>query len=69
MGHRNPQGLIFDKENNFILATEHGPSGGDEINLIKVSNISKDKIQNYGWAISSEGEHYGGKSKINERKY
>ena len=33
MGHRNPQGLYFDKENNFILETEHGPKGGDEINL------------------------------------
>ena len=34
IGHRNPQGLNFDKENNFILETEHGPQGGDEINLI-----------------------------------
>jgi glucose/arabinose dehydrogenase len=48
MGHRNPQGLYFDKENNFILATEHGPNGGDEINLIDVDEIKKDKIQNYG---------------------
>ena len=29
IGHRNPQGLYFDKENNFILETEHGPQGGD----------------------------------------
>ena len=58
MGHRNPQGLFFDEENNFILETEHGPSGGDEINLIQISKINKDKIQNYGWAISSAGEHY-----------
>ena len=57
MGHRNPQGLYFDKENNFILETEHGPKGGDEINLIEVNKIGKDKIQNYGWAISSYGEH------------
>ena len=27
MGHRNPQGLLFDKENNFLLETEHGPRG------------------------------------------
>ena len=33
MGHRNPQGLYLDKENNFLLETEHGPFGGDEINL------------------------------------
>ena len=73
MGHRNPQGLYFDKENNFILETEHGPQGGDEINLIEISKINKNKIQNYGWAISSAGEHYGGKNneknKIKYEKY
>ena len=69
MGHRNPQGLYFDRTNNFILETEHGPQGGDEINLIEVSKINKDKIQNYGWAISSAGEHYGGKSEGNKSKY
>ena len=69
MGHRNPQGLYFDKENNFILETEHGPKGGDEVNLIEVNKINKDKIQNYGWAISSAGEHYGGKSEANKIKY
>jgi len=69
MGHRNPQGLYFDKENNFIIETEHGPSGGDEINLIEVNKINKDKIQNYGWAISSAGEHYGVKSEANKAKY
>ena len=69
MGHRNPQGLYFDKENNFILETEHGPMGGDEINLIESEKINKDKIQNYGWPIASYGEHYGGKNKKNEKKY
>jgi glucose/arabinose dehydrogenase len=69
MGHRNPQGLYFDKENNFILESEHGPQGGDEINIIEVSKINKDKIQNYGWAISSAGEHYGGKIERNKKKY
>jgi len=69
MGHRNPQGLYFDKENNFILETEHGPQGGDEINLIEVNQISEDEIQNYGWAISSAGKHYGGKSEKNKKKY
>lgn len=69
MGHRNPQGLYFDKENNFILETEHGPMGGDEVNLIDVNKINKDKILNYGWAISSAGEHYGGKSEANKTKY
>jgi len=69
MGHRNPQGLFFDKENNFVLETEHGPAGGDEINLIEISKINKDKIQNYGWAISSAGEHYGGRVEKNKKKY
>ena len=69
MGHRNPQGLYFDKENNFILETEHGPFGGDEINLIEIDKINKDKIQNYGWAISSAGEHYKGKIEKNKNKY
>jgi len=52
-GFRNSHGLIYLKEKNIILATEHGPLGGDEINLIK-------KNQNYGWPISSYGEHYRG---------
>jgi hypothetical protein len=48
-GHRNPQGLFHDKQNNIILLTEHGPAGGDEINIIK-----QDK--NYGWPTASYGE-------------
>ena len=68
MGHRNPQGLYFDRDNNFILETEHGPRGGDEINLIEVNKINKDKIQNYGWAISSAGEHYVGKNKLGSKR-
>ena len=57
MGHRNPQGLYYDSENNFILETEHGPKGGDEINLIDLNEDNK-IIPNYGWAISSYGGHY-----------
>ena len=67
MGHRNPQGLYFDKENNFILETEHGPKGGDEINLIQVDKINKDNPLNYGWPVVSAGEHYSGKS--DKQKY
>jgi hypothetical protein len=67
MGHRNPQGLYFDKENNFILETEHGPKGGDEINLIQVDKINKDNPLNYGWPVVSAGEHYSGKS--DKKKY
>ena len=65
MGHRNPQGLYFDKKNNFLLEAEHGPEGGDEINLIK---FNQDAVPNYGWAISSYGEHYGGKKAERNKK-
>jgi hypothetical protein len=69
MGHRNPQGLYFDRENKFILETEHGPMGGDEINLINIEDINEGNTLNFGWAISSAGEHYGGKIKDNKNKY
>ena len=57
MGHRNPQGLFYDIQNNLLFSTEHGPQGGDEINV----NINPDRndIKNFGWPISSYGEHYG----------
>ena len=58
MGHRNPQGLLLDKKNNIVLETEHGPKGGDEINLISLEEINSDNIPNYGWPISSAGDHY-----------
>ena len=69
MGHRNSQGLFFDKENNIILETEHVPQGGDEINIIDISMINKNNIPNYGWAIASAGEHYKGRIEINKKKY
>ena len=69
MGHRNPQGLFYDKDNNFILQTEHGPYGGDEINLIEIDEININNPLNYGWAISSYGEHYDRKTKENEEMY
>ena len=57
MGHRNPQGLFFDSKNDILFSTEHGPQGGDEINVN--INPNKSKIKNFGWPISSYGEHYG----------
>ena len=51
-GHRNPQGLIYLKDEDVILSTEHGPRGGDEINKIV-------KNGNYGWPIASYGIIYG----------
>jgi len=66
MGHRNSQGLYYDKENNVIYSTDHGPQGGDEINV----NASPDgEIKNYGWGISSYGEHYGFPNADNSEKY
>ena len=55
LGHRNPQGLYYSNKYDFIISTEHGPKGGDEVNL------NKDPlklIKNFGWPISSYGEHY-----------
>ena len=52
-GHRNPQGLMHDPYNSSILSTEHGPKGGDELNVIK-------KGSNYGWPLVSYGINYDG---------
>ena len=50
-GHRNPQGIVmYDKV--YLLAAEHGPRGGDELNLIKKGN-------DYGWPFVSYGQPYG----------
>lgn len=59
IGHRNVQGLFLDGKNKVIISTEHGPYGGDEININKNFIMNEDKINNYGWPISSYGEHYG----------
>ena len=56
-GLRNPQGLYFSNKYSEIWETEHGPNGGDEINLQKT--IDPENIQNFGWPISSYGAHYG----------
>jgi len=57
IGHDNPQGIVYDSKNNIIFSAEHGPKGGDELNI----NIdpSTELIKNYGYPISSYGEHYG----------
>lgn len=51
-GNRNPQGLVLDLDGR-LWATEHGPRGGDELNLIE-------KGLNYGWPEVSFGIHYNG---------
>ena len=52
-GHRNPQGLKYLKDKKIIISTEHGPIGGDEINVINLNNDVLDR--NYGWPIASHG--------------
>ena len=51
IGHRNPQGLVVARDGR-IWETEHGPQGGDEINLIV-------KGGNYGWPFVTYGTEYG----------
>jgi hypothetical protein len=57
IGHRNPQGLLYIENSNIIVNTEHGPKGGDEINL---NFLKDDKVVNYGWDIASYGIAYDG---------
>jgi glucose/arabinose dehydrogenase len=52
-GHRNPQGLAFDKATNTIYENEHGPRGGDEINVLVAG-------KNYGWPKITYGVDYTG---------
>ncbi len=54
-GHRNPQGLALNSMDKSLWAQEHGPRGGDEINLILPS-------KNYGWPIITYGKEYWGPS-------
>ena len=69
MGHRNPQGIYFDNDNKYILISEQGPQGGDEINLIEVDKLNNNEVLNFGWPVVSAGEHYGGKIQENVDRY
>jgi glucose/arabinose dehydrogenase len=62
-GNRNPQGMVYDATNNRLWAVEHGPKGGDELNLIQ-------KGKNYGWPVITYGINYDGKpiSDITEKE-
>ncbi len=53
LGHRNSQGLAYDKTNKIIYQHEHGPRGGDEINILE-------KGKNYGWPKITYGIGYSG---------
>jgi len=50
-GHRNPQGLVVHPETGDVWETEHGPQGGDELNLILPG-------RNYGWPVIGYGVNY-----------
>jgi len=54
-GHRNPQGLAFDRATGQLWADEHGPQGGDELNRIVRGG-------NYGWPLATFGSDYQGHS-------
>ena len=58
LGHRNPQGLFFVEDDKIIINSEHGPKGGDEVNLNFI-NRNKEAI-NFGWPIASYGIEYDG---------
>lgn len=58
-GHRNPQGMAFDSVEQRLWSNEHGPRGGDEINLIQPG-------LNYGWPEVSQGREYWGPISIGE---
>jgi len=52
-GHRNPQGLYYDKSTKTLWNVEHGPMGGDELNKVE-------KGKNYGWPVITYGKNYDG---------
>ncbi len=58
-GHRNPQGIAYDFNNKRLWSIEHGPRGGDEINLILPAH-------NYGWPVISYGKEYWGPVAVGE---
>ncbi|MDE0474813.1 MAG: PQQ-dependent sugar dehydrogenase, partial [Gammaproteobacteria bacterium] len=56
-GHRNAQGMAFHPETGDLWLNEHGPQGGDEVNLILPG-------RNYGWPVVGYGVNYGSGSRI-----
>jgi glucose/arabinose dehydrogenase len=58
-GHRNPQGMAYDPVHQRLWLIEHGPRGGDEINLILPG-------RNYGWPVISYGKEYWGPVAVGE---
>ena len=61
-GHRNPQGNVYDPQTGRLWSIEHGPRGGDEINLIEAG-------KNYGWPVISHGKEYWGPVQVGEGRH
>jgi len=60
-GHRNAQGIAYDPEHQRLWLNEHGPRGGDEINLVQPGG-------NYGWPVVSHGMEYWGPVAVGQGK-
>lgn len=61
-GHRNPEGLAYNNSKDKIYLTEHGPQGGDEINILTEGN-------DYGWPFVSYGSNYTEDTYTKRSKY
>lgn len=61
-GHRNPQGLVVDMESGNIWSSEHGPWGGDEVNLIVDGS-------DYGWDYVTYGRPYDGLEQLSDPEF
>lgn len=60
-GHRNMQGAALHPASGELWSTEHGPQGGDELNIVRAG-------RNYGWPVITYGVNYGLGTKIGEGK-
>jgi aldose sugar dehydrogenase len=60
-GHRNPQGIAIHPQTGAVWASEHGPLGGDEVNVILPG-------RNYGWPLITYGRNYDGTILTDETK-
>ena len=58
-GHRNPQGIALHPQTGEVWLHEHGPQGGDELNIVRSG-------QNYGWPVITYGVEYGIGTQIGE---
>jgi len=58
-GHRNPQGVALHPTTGELWEAEHGPQGGDEINIVRAG-------KNYGWPVISWGQQYGTTTQFGE---